>query len=617
MRNRLLLKHNVLYSVLLSIGISSSAFAVNTVNEFYNDPGKLLRSANALRWLNPDQTVSPANAEFSVEQTKESMVILNLYKVDGQAGAATGLAGIYITDYDRQGVNDITFPELPSVLNPSFSGSSGLCTLSATQTLCNVKMKAGRDVPVGGKSRRIYYEQAEDSDLDLNDEWRFVHVYEYVGGGTVDASSDLEHKVNNITAMAVSDNASQDAVPITITVHNSENANLAHLVFDVETAGKNTIDISKQVCDINISSGGGECKLNVTPKQIGKTKIKFDLANSYYQKTGGTQYKYDKIDPIDVHVGTLYAGYQHNVVHRKNSDFTITDQKFGVKGLVVDGVNHTLYASDGTNLYKQTNLGQSDIISLAKFANLTSGKVSTLSLTEKQFQLMAGSTNTGIYKVIDNGIAPGTVTLAKTTENSVSSSNLDVSNKNIAYFSDMSNSFYLYYGGIWAKEEHVLAGKYDHLHVVGDEGNTFGTADFVDTNGTQASDIFYWKGHDQGFVVIDTANESPFRNGVNIGNIFLNPQTRVLYASGSNGHIYSLNYPVGSVKPEWRKVTIDPIGATSINDYSVDNNGHMYIAAGFSGIWKIPANNGTAYKINNYSPASKNALTVAVDNNLL
>lgn len=423
-----------------------------------------------------------------------------------------------------------------------------------------------------------------------------------------------------ITVIAVSDDLFDDSVPVTYTVKGSKGVSEIHLAFSIKDT--NVISSNTLSCDIQINQNGdGKCQaIKITPVKYGNTRLSIDFKNSYWiskhlvqKQKLITLYPFG-VSPVKISVGTVYAGYQNDIIHSKFTEYNISDQKKGVSTLKLSSNNNILYAVDGNGVYKK-KLGK-------LFADTPLEKIATLPNkdTAKAVELMAGSNKLligsskgNIFGVTDRQwLAVESPALLQTLDNSVGISTRD-NITNIAYFIDSANNLAIYYTDRWLNEFWYTSPMVitDDIYakvtsVTANAGKVYVAADTYDAQFNGCSTLYKWVNKQMSRVTI--AGDNPFINDNYISKLaFFNDE---LYASGSDGILYKLNIAKTEL-PYWE--IIPDLAVGSIADFTVDKNGNIYVASGFSGVWKIPFDHSKkAYKI--YTSMVKSARSIQIDN---
>jgi hypothetical protein len=614
LRNKLKIINKSLLGIALTFSLSG-VYAHQTLEKYTQKTQQPVRnSANELRWLYADQVTPVGNyTPFDLMQGQESEFYLHAYRIDGAAPAGIDFyADLSVLDEKDEIKSDID-------MNPK-----NQCHFKTGEIdMCKVRLTATKQTPIGEKTRQIKYDEAEGSDIDFIGAYKWLNIYQRADGGIIDGIGP-DKVINKLTAITTaSRDHEKDNIPLTLRVHGSENATRIHLVYAIKDIS-GIAEIKQSTCDITTfdSQGNGSCFAGeVTPLKMGKTEIILDQVNSSWFSASG-EHKYTDLSPVSVHVGALYAGYQKsNMVFRIGSEFTITDQKKGVKSIVIDGVQHKLYAIDGKSVYRQNKINEAPSLNLTNIMTHPSGAgtFDTLSLTDTPNKILLGVANEEVVLLNDSGI-PDDWDRVGNMFNSLVGASID-EQTNIGFFSDMNNTLGVYYSKYnddddepkFTTYKNTLDGHYTSMLVAADANLVYASADYsvIADDPQLRSDLFFWEknGRQQKMVPVKTDNESPFKNRNTITMLrFFHGK---LYAGSTNGDLYSLEYPVGAPKPHWKFIThID--GA--ISDTAVDANNNGYLAAGFAGVWKIPFDNQSPYLLEDYKKSAA-VNTVAIDNN--
>lgn len=563
-----------------------------------------------VKWLNADGTDLKDNP-LKVEKDKTASYFLYAYKLDGllMSDSTTALLSVYDENDDPIDTGDTTLT----------SAAGNKCVFNKANPKCAVTLATTAAAPEGDDQRQAYYD-AEDGSFAQKFQW--MNIFVVRDGGKIDAVGP-DREPNKLTGIAVSDNSKDDDVPLTIRVTGAKHTKAVHLEFDVETSGSTIAAIDgNKFCDITTfdASGTGSCDVMVTPSAIGKTTIKFRGDNHWTSDAiipVDTPYQAADLPDVGVNVGTLYAGYQgSNSIHRKGQtvDFVLPDGTQGVKGLVVDGPNHKLYAADGSNIYAQTS-NLADQLVMTKLATLPKVKeyANTLTYTNDGDILLVGSSNKNVYEI---SVSTGTATLKPPkAANSIYTATVDAFN-GINYLGDMSNSFITYKNKTVDLDikKKVFDSKYNSFVVAANNNQVYAAAEYGGTETEEmGSTLFHWTGTAMEEVTLDTASQDIFTGNKSI--TMLTYMGNDFYAGSSDGELYRLNTSVNPFK--WDLVL--SAGSGAVIDNAHDKNGTLYLATAAGGVYKIPNDRGSLgspVKIDNYSTAAQgHAISVVVDNN--
>ncbi len=577
----------------LDFQLDSNDFATKSVNTY-------------LYWLdaNKNESADPL-AILSIQQNAKNYYYLFAHTEDSVNSIH---AGMVIKD-KKVTVNDINFS--------SKDGDTCNFEYIDDKWLCKIMFNATESSPLDKETRYIHSYPKNNATADFYGLTQEIAIKPLTEVGVI-TSSGPDGLENILTGIAVSDDATNDKVPLTIKIDNAESS-ITNLRFNFEFADTSIADAdgkSMGSCEINsiTQSGNGSCIINVTPKQIGKTKMRL-LNTSYWTDKDKTQHDFSekilKSQTIEINIGTLFAGYNNLslskfMVYRKGLGLkTIADESGEViRGLAVDEQQHKLYVMSPKKLYKQENTTASTL-ALTKLYNIpASGQ--TLSLFNMKNSTIIGAGDGKIYPFNEDGkqlsISSGSDSLINST--------LDPAN-NILYFADSK-------GGLTSLTSNTLGAiKTTHsFNVIPTQKPLLAVyksklyvATSIITPFSKSSKLYIWNKPRMTEVKMDLSTTDPFNKNQNITSLFFTRQGK-LYATSNTGNLYYL-INRESTNQKWEYVTnISGIGF--LKDTAIDANGNIYLASD-NGIWKVPFNNPmNPYRLNNYD---SDVSAIVVDNN--
>lgn len=564
----------------------------------------------ALQWLDSNGQSINKNTPLRIQQNQAASFYLQAYRLDGGTGTpvTASLQIIELGTFEPKG--DIA-------LSPAF------CQFSPKSQLCNIYLQ-DIGAPFTDVARQLEYFATDGTSFPA--EQKDIVIIANTDGGEVEGIGP-DNRANILTAIAVSDWPQQDNVPLELRVVGGQNLQKVHLEFEIENTA--IADFNGQkigICDINFSqprSTGCDKLIPVTPYIVGKTKINFLLDKSYWQIQGSSvKNKYAQLKPIQVNVGTLFAGYSKARVYRKGSAYTISHlSNSPIRSLAVDQVSHKLYALLPEWTYRQESV-TTDLLNLKALAEIPSHNGQVLALTNVVDRILVGAGDAKLYSITDK--LPGaTIRPLPKMFASVLMSYIDKVT-NIAYFTDAKNSLGIYYSNYPTPNKD----KFEAINEVidlNDYGNMLVAANnnvvYAALKRTPAlpvvgarSKLFTWV--NETMLEVQIAGENPFATAKYISLLMFYHDR--LYAGASDGKLYHL-------KRERDTFSWQLVAETNgeIMDSATDVNGNIYLANGRAGVWKVPFNISgkinPAYKILNYTQdaasetLSANALVI--DNN--
>jgi hypothetical protein len=578
----------------LDLQVYSNDFATKSVNTY-------------LYWLDANKS-EPADplATLSIQQNAKNYYYLFAYTEDSVNSIH---AGIVIKD-KKENVNDINFS--------SKDGNTCNFEYMDDKWLCKVMFNATESSPLDKETRYIHSYPKNNATADFYGLTQELSIKPLSEVGVI-TSSGPDGLENTLTGIAVSDDATNDKVPLTIKIDNAESS-VTNLKFNFEFADTSIADADgKSIgsCEINsiTQSSNGSCIINVTPKQIGKTQMRM-LNTSYWTDKDKTQHYFSektlKSQTVEINIGTLFAGYNNLslskfMVYRKGLGLTTIPDESGevIRGLAIDEPQHKLYIMSPKKLYKQDNTTASTL-ALTKLYNIPKDGGQTLSLFNLKNSVIIGTGTGSIYPFNeDNKLLP-----ISSGPDSLINSTLDPAN-NILYFADSkggltslasntsgtiktTHSF-----NVIPTQKPLLAVYKSKLYVAASTITPF----------SKNSKLYIWNKPRMTEVKMDSNTTDPFNKGQNITSLFFTRQGK-LYATSNTGNLYYLSNRE-STNPKWESVaTISGIGF--LKDTAIDANGNIYLASD-KGIWKVPFNNQRSpYRLDNYE---SDVSAIVVDNN--
>ena len=560
----------------------------------------------SLQWLDSNLKGLDNNTNLRIQEYQSANYYLYAYRIDGGNNAPVVTSQLQIIE-----------PEfLESKLDITISPAS--CKFSSENKLCSIGLK-DLGSPNGDVARQVYY--AGESSIAFPASYKDISIIASAGGGEIEGTGP-NNRLNILTAIAVSDNPKQDNVALKLQVKGGGDLQQIHLEFEVEDVAVADFEGRKtQSCDIKFKDNAPlvcDKLIQVTPYVVGKTRINFISKKSYWIAKGSTlQNEYTSLKPIQVNVGTLFAGYSGARVYRKGSkEYAIQEYSSStVCSVAVDQPSHKLYVLTPEQVYKQESATTKQL-DLTNLSEIPAKNGQTLGLTDVANRIVVGNRDGQLFRIIDNS-SDVKVSLLANMPASLLWSTIDKEN-NITYFVDSKNSLGIYYSRYQnnfsdkfeATKNVIDLKKYESMLVAANNNAVYAA-------GTEAggNKLFAWIKNVMAQVKI---NNNPFTQTSYISMLVFHHDC--LYAGTSDGKLYYLNREKDTF--EWQLVaTTDG----EIIDSAIDMNGNIYLANKKNGVWKVPFNikdniNNPAYKISNYSQ-DKNAQaltvnTIAIDNNI-
>ena len=595
------------------ITTSGVAYAGQTVDKFGFDQNKVRSSGSAVSmfWVDKDGNTLENYEALTIMQSKSETFSLVAHLANSPSDFNLTL-DTYDNDFNK--ANDLSL----EVLGSNNLGKDCYFRFSSGNNLekCDIRLTAVESSAVG-KERFVSYID-ERSITNNND--KEIKVTPYNTGGQITGVGS-SREPNVLTAIAVSANSKNDNESFIIKINNLKDVATVHLEYQIDDTAIAQFDatnIDRQTCEKTLNGQSEmECMINVTPLQVGNTKIKFVGKNYWTDAVGNkTDYEASQLTDIKVNVGSLYAGYDTGKVVRKGSTQDVSSKS--IRSLAVDGQNHRLFAISGNGIYQQNDFSSQNINLTLESSIPNHGSMpqdaQTLSLTNKPDTLLIG---TSAKRVLAFNRADNSYTVESIFRGSIISISTDTKLTNFNYFADSANNFAVRddkNNWIFNSDNNVVKGL-NNLQVTAYDNSAYVSAEILPSSfnaNDGGSKLLHWQNGKLVSIYINGVD--PFAKGTNlyIKTLFNNGEN-ILFAGASNGGLYQFN----TLTNQWIRLRVSGLNANHISDIAIDRNKNIYLASD-DGVYRIKKNHpDVAKKLDLYSTASLGTLsTLVIDNNL-